>query len=126
MIPNVEDILRMLKSGECSHEQAMAWMELHFMQAEIEAVNKWSTDAETLAAKWRKFRESLKEGSVEPCCGEYKTCNRPCTPRGRFSVMSLAPPSYVATLPDDCDRVVWRGHYYHLPDMASCDDSPTD
>lgn len=22
---------------------------------------------------------------------------------------------YVQTVPDECDRIVWRGKYYHLP-----------
>jgi len=23
--------------------------------------------------------------------------------------------SYVQPVPDHCDRIIWRGHYYHLP-----------
>ena len=30
MIPTVEKILRMLAKGECTHDQAMNWMEQHF------------------------------------------------------------------------------------------------
>jgi hypothetical protein len=22
---------------------------------------------------------------------------------------------YIATVPDNCDRIIWRGHYHHLP-----------
>lgn len=38
MIPNVEAILLMLVKGECSHEQAMAWMDEHFKMAMEEAL----------------------------------------------------------------------------------------
>jgi hypothetical protein len=38
MIPEVETILRMLKAGECTHEQAMGWMEEHFRMAMEEAL----------------------------------------------------------------------------------------
>jgi hypothetical protein len=30
VIPTVEDILHMVAKGECTHEQALAWMEEHF------------------------------------------------------------------------------------------------
>lgn len=31
------------------------------------------------------------------------------------SVTAPATESYVQPVPDKCDRIVWRGHYYHLP-----------
>lgn len=38
------------------------------------------------AERESKFRMALIEGlqHAKPCCGEYTTCMRPCTPRGRF------------------------------------------
>ena len=33
--------------------------------------------------------------------------------------------SYVQPVPDKCDRIVWRGHYYHLPPTAQAADSVT-
>jgi hypothetical protein len=41
MIPEVETILRMLKAGECTHEQAMAWMDEHFTLAMEEERSKY-------------------------------------------------------------------------------------
>ncbi len=42
--------------------------------------------------------------------------------------MELEPLSetYIQTVPDKCDRIIWRGHYYHLverqrPSLAVCD-----
>ncbi|WP_348706420.1 hypothetical protein [Acidovorax soli] len=31
------------------------------------------------------------------------------------SVTAPATDSYVQPVPDKCDRIVWRGHYYHMP-----------
>lgn len=28
---------------------------------------------------------------------------------------AVATGTFVQTIPDGCDRIVWRGHYYHLP-----------
>lgn len=38
------------------------------------------------AERESKFRMALIEGlqHAKPCCGEYTTCLRACTPRGRF------------------------------------------
>jgi hypothetical protein len=38
------------------------------------------------AERESKFRMALIEGleHAKPCCGEYTTCMRACTPRGRF------------------------------------------
>lgn len=38
MIPTVEDIMLMLVRKECTHEQALAWMEQHFAAAEEEVL----------------------------------------------------------------------------------------
>jgi hypothetical protein len=38
--------------------------------------------------------------------------------------------TYVQTVPDKCDRIVWRNHYYHLPinpaPVAQPDGEPTE
>ena len=37
------------------------------------------------------------------------------------SVTAPATESYVQPVPDKCDRIVWRGHYYHLPPAQAAD-----
>lgn len=37
------------------------------------------------------------------------------TTQAAESVTAAATESYVQPVPDKCDRIVWRGHYYHLP-----------
>lgn len=37
------------------------------------------------------------------------------TAQAAESVTAAATESYVQPVPDKCDRIVWRGHYYHLP-----------
>lgn len=34
---------------------------------------------------------------------------------GKQQVGEVLTDTYVQTVPDKCDRIVWRGHYYHLP-----------
>lgn len=34
---------------------------------------------------------------------------------GKQQVGETLTDTYVQTVPDKCDRIVWRGHYYHLP-----------
>lgn len=34
---------------------------------------------------------------------------------GEQQVGEVLTDTYVQTVPDKCDRIVWRGHYYHLP-----------
>jgi hypothetical protein len=34
-------------------------------------------------------------------------------------VINAQLPGYVATVPDECDRIIWRGNYYHLPIKAN-------
>ena len=62
MIPTVEDILLMLKRGDCSHQQAMAWMEDHFAAAEAQAKATVapSSIAATSKEAWRTLES--KEG----------------------------------------------------------------
>lgn len=59
------------------------------------------------AERESKFRMALIEGlqHAKPCCGEYTTCMRPCTPRGRFLGARDAKREWVTLTPDEQARI---------------------
>ena len=53
--------------------------------------------------------ESLK--IAQPCCGEYETCWRPCTPRGMFLGQRDAQRTWVGLTDDEIDQGLLRSDY---------------
>lgn len=51
------------------------------------------------------------------CAGEEGLLCRTWCGSAECSPSAIAPltDSYIQTVPDKCDRIVWRGRYYHLP-----------
>lgn len=39
-------------------------------------------------------------------------------PSSKATAEQVDSSNFVQTVPDHCDRIVWRGHYYHLPISA--------
>jgi DNA-binding transcriptional regulator GbsR (MarR family) len=44
MIPGIKEILTMLKNGDCTIEQAQAWLADHLEQAERDGVSRYLQD----------------------------------------------------------------------------------
>lgn len=71
------------------------------------------------AERESKFRMALIEGleHAKPCCGEYTTCMRPCTPRGRFLGARDAKREWVG-LTDEEMQDLWD-RYAHMEMMRA-------
>jgi len=71
------------------------------------------------AERESKFRMALIEGlqHAKPCCGEYTTCMRPCTPRGRFLGARDAKHEWVG-LTDEEMQDLWD-RYAHMEMMRA-------
>lgn len=52
------------------------------------ALHEWADRAKAAEAALRK--EYVDPLSLRVCCGEYATCDRPCTPRGRWQAQQEA------------------------------------
>ena len=59
------------------------------------------------AERESKFRMALIEGlqNAKPCCGEYTTCMRACTPRGRFLGARDAKREWVGLTEDEAEDI---------------------
>jgi hypothetical protein len=71
------------------------------------------------AERESKLRMALIEGlqHAKPCCGEYTTCMRPCTPRGRFLGARDAKREWVG-LTDEEMQDLWD-RYAHMEMMRA-------
>ena len=71
------------------------------------------------AERESKFRMALIEGleHAKPCCGEYTTCMRACTPRGRFLGARDAKREWVG-LTDEEMQDLWD-RYAHMEMMRA-------
>lgn len=69
------------------------------------------------AERESKFRMALIEGlqNAKPCCGEYTTCMRACTPRGRFLGARDAKHEWVGLTSKDIDELVDNEDWYNDP-----------
>jgi hypothetical protein len=85
-------------------------MNNELIKAAQAVVDRWdSTDwkAAPTAEVMNRLRAALS-AKPEPCCGEYSTCLRACTPRGRWlQFQSTANP---AKLPEVEDIEEWMQH----------------
>jgi hypothetical protein len=73
------------------------------------------THDDTLKRAAALLRHMSDAGSTD----EYRSCNDCATVLDtlREELARQEPPTtgYVQTVPDKCDRIVWRGSYFHLP-----------
>lgn len=80
MIPTVENILRMLKAGECTHEQALGWMEQHLsMRSEIAPTGDANPDL--TAEEMKELQPAvikllIEAGEQYPCHDESEFLNQ--------------------------------------------------
>lgn len=67
----------------------------------------------------KRAAELLRHMSDAGSTDEYRSCNDCATAIDalREELARQEPPTtgYVQTVPDKCDRIVWRGSYFHLP-----------
>lgn len=59
--------------------------------------------------KERSFLDSLKDAT--PCCGQYETCWRACTPRGRFLGQRDAQREWVGLTVDEIQTIAFDTRY---------------
>ena len=64
------------------------------------------------AERESKFRMALIEGlqHAKPCCGEYTTCMRACTPRGRFLGARDAKREWVGLTDEEISELIRATH----------------
>ena len=69
------------------------------------------------AERESKLRMALIEGlqHAKPCCGEYTTCMRACTPRGRFLGARDAKREWVTLTPNEINEIVDNEDWYNDP-----------
>ena len=82
-------------------------------------------------APWILYRQDLAKilrrvaahhqqpAPVECSCPHMSMCepannHSPSCP-GRQTQQPASVSDYIATVPDNCDRIIWRGQYHHLP-----------
>jgi hypothetical protein len=85
---------------------------------------EWEKEQAELRETWEREKQEENERHAKLILGEDRYNNSPCQAHPFELIaefvkeLQQANPltnSYIQPVPDKCDRIIWKGRYYHLP-----------